>query len=82
MVRTQIQLTEEQAKALKRLASSQHLPMAELIRHGVDVVLRSTFALDTEEKRKRALSIAGRFRSGKRHISREHDKHLAEAFGK
>jgi hypothetical protein len=80
MVRTQIQLTEEQAKALKRMASSRHLPMAELVRQGVDAVLKSTMALDFEEKRKRALSIAGRFRSGKRDVSRQHDKHLAEAF--
>ena len=77
MVRTQIQLTEEQAKALKRLSSSRQLPMAELIRQGVEVVLRSTVALDAGEKRDRALAAAGRFRSGKRTISREHDKHLA-----
>ena len=82
MVRTQIQLTEEQSKALKRLASARHLPMAELIRQGVDAVLRSTAALDAGERRKRAMAIAGRFRSGKRDISREHDRHLAEAFGK
>ncbi len=82
MVRTQIQLTEQQAKALKKLASSRHLPMAELIRQGVDAILISPVVPDAEEKRKRALAVAGRYRSGKRDISREHDKHLAEAFGK
>ncbi len=82
MVRTQIQLTEEQAKALKKLASSRHLSIAELIRQGVDVVLRSNVLIDAEEKRKRAIAIAGRFRSGKRDVSKEHDKYLAEAFGK
>jgi hypothetical protein len=82
MVRTQIQLTEKQAKALKKLASSRQLPMAELIRQGVDAILISPVVLNAEEKRKRALAIAGRYRSGKRDISREHDKHLAEAFGK
>jgi len=82
MVRTQIQLTEEQAKALKKLASSRHLSMAELIRQGVDTVLRSNVTVDAEEKRKRAIAIAGRFSSGKRDISKEHDKYLAEAFAK
>jgi hypothetical protein len=82
MVRTQIQLTEKQAKALKKLALSRQLPMAELIRQGVDAILISPVVLDAEEKRKRALAVAGRYRSGKRDISREHDKHLAEAFGK
>ena len=82
MVRTQIQLTEEQAKALKKLASSRHLSIAELIRQGVDTVLRSNVTVDAEEKRKRAIAIAGRFSSGKRDISKEHDKYLAEAFAK
>lgn len=80
MVRTQIQLTEDQAKALKRLSSLRHLSIAQLIRQGVDVVLRSEAGIDDEEKRKRALSVAGRFRSGKRDVSREHDKYLAEAY--
>lgn len=82
MVRTQIQLTEEQAKALKKLASSRHLSIAELIRQGVDAVLRSNVTIDAEEKRKRAIAIAGRFSSGKRDISKEHDKYLVEAFAK
>jgi hypothetical protein len=82
MVRTQIQLTEKQTKALKKLASSRQLSMAELIRQGVDAVLLSPVGLNAEEKRKRALAAAGRYRSGKRDISREHDKHLAEVFGK
>ena len=82
MVRTQKQLTQEQAKALKKLASSRHLSIAELIRQGVDTVLRSNVTVDAEEKRKRAIAIAGRFSSGKRDISKEHDKFLAEAFAK
>ena len=82
MVRTQIQLTEKQAKALKKLALSRQLPMAELVRQGVDAILISPVVLNAEEKRKRALAVAGRYRSGKRDISREHDKHLAEAFDK
>jgi hypothetical protein len=82
MVRTQIQLTDKQAKALKKLASSCQLSMAELIRQGVDAILLSPVGLNVEEKQKRALAAAGRYRSGKRGVSREHDKHLAEAFGK
>jgi hypothetical protein len=82
MVRMQIQLTEEQAKALKKLASSRQLSMAELIRQGEDAILLSPAGPNAKEKRKRALAAVGRYRSGKRDISREHDKHLAEAFGK
>ena len=35
MVRTQIQLTEEQAKALRKIAITSHLSVAELIRRAV-----------------------------------------------
>jgi hypothetical protein len=82
MVRTQIQLTEDQAKTLKRLAHSRHLSVAELIRQAVEGLIRSGGGADIEERRKRALDIVGRFSSGKRDISREHDKYLAEAFRK
>jgi len=82
MVRTQVQLTEEQAKILKRLAHSRHLSVAELIRQAVESLIRSSSVADIEERRKRALDIVGRFSSEKRDISKEHDKYLAEAFRK
>jgi hypothetical protein len=80
MVRTQVQLTERQAKALKKLALSRHLSIAELIRQAVDTMIRSNIVVDAEERRKRALDAAGRFRSGLRDLSTEHDKYLEEAF--
>ncbi len=82
MVRTQIQLTDNQAQDLKRLAAARHLSMAELIRQGVDAILRSNTVMDPAEKRKRALALAGKFRSGKHDVSKEHDKYLAEDYGK
>lgn len=80
MVRTQIQLTEQQANALKNLASSRHLSIAELIRQAVDTIIKSNVVIDAEERRKRATDIVGRFSSAKHDISRKHDKYLAEAF--
>lgn len=82
MVRTQIQLTEEQVKALKKIALSRHLSIAEIIRQAVDTVIRTNTMVDIEERRKRAIDIAGKFSSGKRDISRNHDAYLAEAFAK
>ena len=82
MVRTQIQLTEEQVKALKKIALSRHLSIAEIIRQAVDTVIRTNTVVDIEERRKMAIDIVGRFSSGKRDISRKHDTYLAEAFGK
>jgi len=82
MVRTQIQLTKEQVKALKQIAASRHLSSAELIRRAIDSMIKSSPAADPEEMRKRAIEIAGKFSSGKRDVSRRHDKYLADAFGK
>ncbi|MEK6583057.1 MAG: ribbon-helix-helix protein, CopG family [Nitrospirota bacterium] len=80
MVRTQIQLTEKQSKSLKKIAASRHLSVAELIRQSVDNMIKSASFVDIEERRRRALAAVGRFSSGLRDLSREHDKYLAEAF--
>lgn len=80
MVRTQIQLTEGQAKKLKKLALSRHLSVAELIRQAVDNMIKTSTGVDIEERRKRALEAAGRFSAGLRDLSTEHDKYLEEAF--
>jgi Arc/MetJ-type ribon-helix-helix transcriptional regulator len=80
MVRTQIQLTEKQAVALKRLAAKKRVSMAELIRVGVNKLLHSVETVSLEERRQRAIAIAGRFRSGRSDLSTKHDEHLAEIY--
>ncbi len=82
MVRTQIQITEEQAKAVKRIALSRHVSVAELIRRAVDIMVKSSTVADPEERLKRATEIVGKFRSGKQDIAKGHDKYLANAYGK
>lgn len=81
MVRTQIQLTERQAKALKELAVATERSMAELIRQSVDAFLRSSAHRNRREQKRRALAAIGRFRSGVSDLSVNHDRHLSEAFG-
>lgn len=82
MVRTQIQITEEQAKAVKRIALSRHVSVAELIRRAVDMMVKSSPVADPEERLKRAIEIVGKFRSGKHDIAKGHDKYLADAYRK
>ena len=78
MVRTQIQLTEDQAKKVKKIAAHRGVPMAEVIRDAIDGVIRSEAGTVPEDRRKRALDIVGKFRSGKRDVSKRHDAYLAE----
>jgi len=58
MVRTQIQLTEEQAKEVKRIARARLISVAEIIREAVNNVIRSGtgVAADPEDQRRRALN--------------------------
>jgi len=84
MVRTQIQLTEKQAEEVKRIARARRVSTAEIIREALDNLIRSgtVMTVAAEDRRARALNAVGRFSSGKRNISRKHDKYLAEAFRK
>ncbi len=78
MVRTQIQLTEKQAARLQQQAAEEGASVAELIRRGVDLYLRSLGSVSDEERRQRALRAAGRFASGKRDLSEKHDQYFVE----
>jgi len=80
MVRTQIQLTERQAQALKKLAAEQDVSVAELIRRSIDALIESSDGRSEEERWARALSVSGMFRSGYSDLSVNHDKYLAEDF--
>jgi hypothetical protein len=81
MIRTQVQLTEEQMAALKRQAAASGRSVADLVREGVDLFLRSGNAPSEKQRQARALEAAGRFASGLRDVSTNHDRHLAEAYG-
>jgi hypothetical protein len=80
MVRTQIQLTEEQSSILKKIAAQRNISIAELIRQGIDFYLRVCGTVSQEERRKRAVAATGRFRSGKSDLSTNHDDYLIEAY--
>jgi predicted DNA-binding ribbon-helix-helix protein len=80
MVRTQIQLEEDQVSALKELAARQHVSMAELIRRAVDMFTALPEAGNLRERKRLALETAGRFHSGHNDIAARHDDYLAEAF--
>ena len=78
MRRTQIQLPDEDARALKELAARRGVSMAQMIRDGVANILRES---DNARKWQRALALVGRFSSGKSDISERHDDYLSEDFG-
>jgi len=82
MVRTQIQLTEDQMAALKALSSKTGRSVAEIVRRGVDCVLDVPHEPSPAERRQRARAAFGRFRSGVADLASRHDDYLAEAYEK
>ena len=80
MIRTQVQLTEAQIKALRQLSASTGKSIADLVRQGVDRYLTAQVGISLQERRERALRAAGKFRSGKPDVSTDHDRYLNEAY--
>ncbi|HZK49832.1 MAG TPA: ribbon-helix-helix protein, CopG family [Thermoleophilia bacterium] len=79
MIRTQIQLHDDQARRLREIAAAEEVSLAEMIRRGVDMVLESSSEL-TRRDRLDALRVAGSFDSGLPHVAERHDDELAEAY--
>ena len=78
MVRTQIQITPEQARALKKLAAKEGKSVAELIRISLDSMLRSGGIKDQAGLRRKAAAAAGKL-NGPKDLAEKHDDYLAEA---
>ncbi|HSN89790.1 MAG TPA: ribbon-helix-helix protein, CopG family [Anaeromyxobacteraceae bacterium] len=81
MVRTQIQLTEEQARKLRSQARREGVSLAEAIRRLVDRGLAEERA-DRRRLYERAAVVVGRFRDrrGAKDVATEHDAYLDEAY--
>ncbi len=81
MIRTQIQLTEEQSKRLREAARRSGLSAAELIRQSVDRFLQQGAGAPLDATtRLSALEVSGRFQSGLSDVASRHDDYLEEAY--
>ena len=79
MVRTQVQLTDKQAEALRRRSKRENVSVAELVRRAIDAFTRAEPPSE-RDVRDRAIRAAGKFASGVHDTSRRHDEALADAF--
>ncbi|MDP2958353.1 MAG: hypothetical protein Q8N53_18135 [Longimicrobiales bacterium] len=83
MIRTQIQLTEDQHRALRRWAAGLRISMSEAVRRCV------ASQLGHEEQRggraaqvREAMAVVGRYQDpeGPSRVAMDHDDHLADAY--
>ena len=79
MVRTQIQLTEEQAKKLRELSLLRHESIASLIRRAINRFL-ITGKHDLSALYRKADSVVGKFKTTHPDTSVKHDRYLDEDF--
>jgi hypothetical protein len=83
MVRTQIQLTPEQHRRLKRWAHQRGISLAEAVRRCVTEHLAEEGTTSSRADRVReALGAIGKYRdpSGETDVAREHDAALTDAY--
>ncbi|MBI2322382.1 MAG: ribbon-helix-helix protein, CopG family [Chloroflexi bacterium] len=81
MLRTQVQLTEEQLARLRALARRDGSSVAEVVRRAVDHFITEDEAERQRHRAERLLSIVGRFSSGLGDLAERHDDYFAEDEG-
>jgi len=79
MVRAQVQFTEEQLEAVRKVARRRGVSVSQVVREGVDLLLRENQSPSREELVRRSLEMLGQFRSGTGDLSARHDDYFAEA---
>ena len=79
MIRMQIQLTDEQAAALRRRANARRISMAAVVREAVDRELAADGGQQAAWAR--ALAVVGKYRSGTTTTSVDHDSAFDEDEG-
>ena len=81
MVRVQIQLTEEQNRALRRWADQLGISLAEAVRRCVSERLqREDVTTRRVDRVREARAVIGKYASGKADIGRRHDDYLTDAY--
>jgi len=81
MLRTQIQLKEEQMEWLRFKARTRGISVSQLIRESIKFYRNHEENIPGDRKRK-ALDAVGRFSSGSSDVSARHDDYLADAYKK
>lgn len=81
MIRVQAQLTDEQARQLRRLSARRGVSVAALLREGADRVLADEADPASDGWQRAWHAIRTARGSGRGDVSDQHDEHLADAFG-
>ena len=78
MIRTQVQLEEDQIQWLRTTAKDTGVSISQLVRDSISFFMKQKINSTNKEK---ALQAVGSFASGKSDIARNHDKYLTKIYG-
>ena len=82
MVRSQIQFSRDQLERIRAIARSEGVSIAEVVRRAVERYAEHRVPDGRDVAlRERARAVIGRYGSGRRDTSTNHDGGLAEAYG-
>lgn len=77
MVRTQIQLEQEELRRAQAAAAKSHMSLSAFVRRSLCTALEE---LERQEIRQDAASLAGKYRSSLKNLARDHDRHLSDGW--
>lgn len=81
LVRTQIQLTESQHRALRRWAGRLGISLAEAVRRCVaEQLAREESPAGRADRVREAEAVIGKYASGRSDVAERHDEYLSDAF--
>jgi Ribbon-helix-helix protein, copG family len=76
----QVQFSEEQVRVLKARAARERVSISEIVRRAVNAWAKSPGEVSDEERRRRAIQVAGHFASGLHDVAARHDDYLVDAY--
>ncbi len=79
MIRTQVQVEDDQMEWLKSRAKEQGVSVSKLFRESVKLYIKA-MTKPPKDKKKRAMRAIGKFSSGKTDVSVKHDSYLTDTF--
>jgi len=82
MVRTQVLLTEEQARRARQTARKMGISIAEYLRRALDEALSRGAPADRESARRRSLRAIGCISSRRGDLSEKHDRYAEEDYAR
>lgn len=83
MIRTQIQLQEQQVRNIRKVIAKEHISMAHFIRRSIDAAIQEhSRSLHSEARREKALAAIGCLNDPASDLAANHDQYLAEAYSK